>query len=81
MATKPRKIQHRRSEGLKSKRQQRTRRKNNLFLKSFEFCKVCDADIILMVRLKHNGQISVFNSDSQWNPSQEELYITQNRNE
>jgi hypothetical protein len=44
-----------------------------LFQKAFEYCCECDADVFLMVRLKHNGQIFLFNSDSRWPLTQEDL--------
>ena len=40
---------------------------------AFEYCHECDADISLLVRLKDTGQIYIFNSDSQWQPSKEQL--------
>jgi hypothetical protein len=53
--------------------QQGSRRRDSLFRKAFEYCCECDADIFLMARLKHNGQIFVFNSDSRWPLMQEDL--------
>jgi hypothetical protein len=44
-----------------------------LFRKAFEFCQECNADVSLMVRLKENGEIYIFNSDNRWVPSQEGL--------
>ncbi|RDH26427.1 hypothetical protein BDQ94DRAFT_155579 [Aspergillus welwitschiae] len=73
MAARPRRIQKRLSDSLKSKRQQQSRRKDNLFFKSFEYCHECDADIFIMVRNKKTGQILFFNSNSSWPPSLEEL--------
>ncbi|EHA26113.1 hypothetical protein ASPNIDRAFT_170954, partial [Aspergillus niger ATCC 1015] len=73
MAARPRRIQKRFSDSPKSKRQQQSRRKDNLFFKSFEYCHECDADIFIMVRNKKTGQILFFNSDSNWPPSVEEL--------
>ncbi|GKZ33298.1 hypothetical protein AbraIFM66950_003141 [Aspergillus brasiliensis] len=73
MAAKKRNIRRRRSGSKRSSYQQRTRRKNSLFLKAFEYCNLCEADIALVIRLKHNGQVFKFNSNSQWHPSREEL--------
>ncbi|KAL2812660.1 hypothetical protein BDW59DRAFT_155231 [Aspergillus cavernicola] len=70
---KLRSIQKRISNSPRSRRQQRARRKDNLFFKSFEYCQECDADIFIMIRLRHNGQIQFFNSDDKWPPSLEEL--------
>ncbi|KAA8642725.1 uncharacterized protein ATNIH1004_009477 [Aspergillus tanneri] len=70
---RPRRIQKRLSNSSRSRRQQRARHKDSLFFKSFEYCRECDADIFIMVRLKQNGQIQFFNSDSKWPPSLEEL--------
>jgi hypothetical protein len=70
---KPKRIRHRQSNNQKAKRQQHRRRGDTLFRKAFEFCKECNADVSLMVRLKANGQIYIFNSDGQWCPSQEDL--------
>jgi hypothetical protein len=66
-------IRQRRSDSARAKNQQRGRRKDCLFLKAFEYCKECDADIFLMVRLKNNGQIFIFNSNDRWPPSPHEL--------
>ncbi|GFF94880.1 hypothetical protein IFM47457_10073 [Aspergillus lentulus] len=57
----------------RAKRQQRSRRRDSLFWKAFEYCCECDADIFLMVRLKHNSQIFIFNLDSRWPLTQEDL--------
>ncbi|KAE8371432.1 hypothetical protein BDV26DRAFT_302777 [Aspergillus bertholletiae] len=73
MAPGKRKIQRRRSSSARSRCQQRNRRKNNLLLKAFEFCQECDANVSLMIRLRHNGQIVIFNSDDRWHPSAEQL--------
>ena len=66
-------LQRRQSNSVRARRQQQRRRKVNLFLKAFEYCQECNADIFLAIRLKDNGQISVFNSDHQWAPTQESL--------
>ncbi|KAE8168403.1 hypothetical protein BDV40DRAFT_36 [Aspergillus tamarii] len=73
MATKTRTIRHRRSDSAKSKCQQRNRRKIQLFLKAYEYCQECDADISLTIRLRHSGEIVYFNSDRAWSPSKEQL--------
>jgi hypothetical protein len=73
MMAKPRTIRHRQSNKLKVKHQQHKRRRGTLFWKAFEFCQECNADVSLMVRLKENGQIYIFNSDNRWFPSQEAL--------
>jgi hypothetical protein len=70
---KPRKIRHRQSNKSKAKHQQHKRRGDTLFRKAFEFCQECNADVSLIVRLKENGQIYIFNSDYRWFPSQEGL--------
>ena len=44
-----------------------------MFLKAFEYCRECDADICLMIRLKHNGQVVFFKSDSDWPFPEEQL--------
>ncbi|RDH30845.1 hypothetical protein BDQ94DRAFT_148076 [Aspergillus welwitschiae] len=70
---KPRTLRHRRSDSAKSRRQQRYRRRTLLLLKAFEFCKECEADVSLMIRSKHNGEIFYFNSDNSWTLSRETL--------
>ncbi|KAB8067545.1 hypothetical protein BDV29DRAFT_163263 [Aspergillus leporis] len=72
MAAK-RTIQRRRSDSARSKSQQRNRRRRHLLLKTFEYCKECDADVSITIRLRHNGQIFFFNSDGGWHLSQKEL--------
>ncbi|KAK9657873.1 hypothetical protein V6Z96_002120 [Aspergillus fumigatus] len=72
---KPRKIRHRQSNKPKAKHQQHKRQGDTLFRKAFEFCQECNVDVSLMVRLKENGQIYIFNSDNRWFPSQEGLYL------
>ncbi|KAE8306284.1 hypothetical protein BDV41DRAFT_583448 [Aspergillus transmontanensis] len=71
--TKTRTIQHRRSDTAKARSQQRSRRKIQLFLKAYEYCQECDADISLTIRLRHSGEIVFFNSDGSWSPSKEQL--------
>ncbi|OJJ42060.1 hypothetical protein ASPZODRAFT_155542 [Penicilliopsis zonata CBS 506.65] len=73
MAAKRSPIGRRRSNSPRSIRQQQTRRRNSLLRKSFEYCRECDADVFMMIRLRHNGQIVFFNSDSQWPLSREQL--------
>lgn len=73
MAAKRNLISRRRSNSLRSIRQQQTRRRNSLLRKSFEYCRECDADVFMMIRLRHNGQIVFFNSNSQWPQSREQL--------
>ncbi|PKX99516.1 uncharacterized protein P174DRAFT_509435 [Aspergillus novofumigatus IBT 16806] len=50
--------------------------RDTLFRKAFEFCQECNADVSLMVWLKENSQIYIFNSDSRWLPLQEGLGYT-----
>ncbi|KAB8256762.1 hypothetical protein BDV32DRAFT_90473 [Aspergillus pseudonomiae] len=57
MTTKTRTIRHRRSDSAKSRCQQRNRRKIQLFLKAYEYCQECNADISLTIRLRHSGEI------------------------
>lgn len=59
MMPKPWKIQHCCNKSPKAKHQQQARWKNNLFLKSFEFCCKCDTDIILMVQLTKWSDLSL----------------------
>ncbi|KAE8148501.1 hypothetical protein BDV25DRAFT_131183 [Aspergillus avenaceus] len=73
MATKTRTIRQRRVDNAKSRYQQRNRRMSSLFLKAFEYCHLCDADMSIKVRLRHNGEIVVFNSNDNWSPTQAQL--------
>jgi hypothetical protein len=73
MAAKKKTIGKRKQNTPRAKSQQRTRRRDSLFRKAFEYCCQCDADISLMVRLKHNGQTFVFNSNSRWPVVQEDV--------
>jgi hypothetical protein len=66
MASKNRTLRTRKLNTPRAKCQQRSRRRDSLFWKAFEYCCECDADIFLMIRLKHNGHIFMFNSDSRW---------------
>lgn len=76
MASKNRTIRKRKLNTPRTKCKQRSRRRDSLFRKAFEDCCECDADIFLMIRLKHNGQIFMFNSDSGWPPMQEDMVGT-----
>jgi hypothetical protein len=69
----PRRIRRRLSNKKKAKRQQYSRRGDTLFRKAFEFCQECDADVSLMIRLRNNGRIFMFNSDDRWHPSPQDL--------
>lgn len=75
MASKNRTIRKRNLNTPRTKCKQRSRRRDSLFRKAFEDCCECDADIFLMIRLKHNGQIFMFNSDSGWPPMQEDMFF------
>ncbi|KAJ5283395.1 hypothetical protein N7505_001375 [Penicillium chrysogenum] len=73
MAAEQKTIRTRHSNSLKSIRQKQARRRNSLLRKSFEYCRECDADVFMMIRLKRNGQILFFNSCAQWPLSREQL--------
>lgn len=73
MAAKKGTLGKRKKNTSRAKSQQRTRRRDCLFRKAFEYCCECDADISLMIRLKHNGQTFVFNSDSRWPVAQGDI--------
>jgi hypothetical protein len=73
MAAEQKTIRTRHSNSLKSIRQKQARRRNSLLWKSFEYCRECDADVFMMIRLKRNGQILFFNSCAQWPLSREQL--------
>jgi hypothetical protein len=66
-------IHRRMSNKPKAKSQQHRRRGDTLFRKAFEFSQECDADVMLVIRLRKNGQTCIFNSNSEWFPSQEDL--------
>ncbi|KAL4954943.1 hypothetical protein BDW69DRAFT_162000 [Aspergillus filifer] len=70
---KLRTIQRRVSNKSKARGQQHRRRGNTLFRKAFEFNQECDADVMLVLRLRKTGQTYIFNSNDQWFPSQEDL--------
>ena len=45
-----------------------------LFRKAFEYCLECEADVSVMLRVRHTGQIVYFNSDGDgWPLSQVQL--------
>jgi hypothetical protein len=48
----------------RAKRQQQTRRKDNLFKKALEYSLKYSAYIYLAIKIKKNGRIFTFNSDS-----------------
>ena len=48
----------------RAKRQQQTRRKDNLFKKAREYSLECGAHVYLAIKIKKNGRIFTFNSDS-----------------
>jgi hypothetical protein len=73
MAAKKRTIGKRKHNTSRAKSQQRTRRRDCPFRRAFEYCSECDADISLMIRLKHSGQTFVFNSDSRWPVAQGDI--------
>ena len=68
-------IKKRRSDTPKAKNQQRCRRRTGLFKKAYEYGVECDADVCVVLRIRKNGQIFTFNSDSSghWPPPQQEL--------
>jgi len=75
MAPRPVSDKDRSKKNLKSKRQQRSRRRQCLFKKAKEYCTKCDADVFLILRIRKNGQIFFLNSDAtgQWPPTPEQL--------
>lgn len=73
MAAEQKIISARPSGSLKLVRQKQARRRNSLLRKSFEYCRECDADVFMMIRLKRNGQILFFNSNAQWPLSRKQL--------
>ncbi|KAL5332339.1 hypothetical protein BJX70DRAFT_139175 [Aspergillus crustosus] len=72
---KPKTIHRRVSNKLKAKSQQHRQRDDTLFRKAFEFSEECDADVMLVIRLRKNGQIKIFNSNNKWFPSQDDLAL------
>jgi SRF-type transcription factor (DNA-binding and dimerisation domain) len=57
-------VRRRRLDTKRAKRQQQTRRKDNLFKKALEYSLECGAYVYLAIKIKKNGQIFTFNSDS-----------------
>ena len=57
-------VTRRRLDTKRAKRQQQIRRKDNLFKKALEYSLECDAYVYLAIKIKKNGQIFTFNSDS-----------------
>src|SRR5271154_3571679 len=56
-------VTRRRLDTKRAKRQQQTRRKDNLFKKALEYSLECGAYVYLAIKIKKNGQIFTFNSD------------------
>ncbi|KAL2783554.1 hypothetical protein BJX66DRAFT_318339 [Aspergillus keveii] len=61
--SKPEIIGRRASDKRKAERQQRRRRGHTLFQKAFKFSQRCDADVILVFRLRNEGETYIFNSN------------------
>jgi hypothetical protein len=63
------------SESPRAKNQQRYRRRKGLLKKAYEYGIECDADVYVVLRIRKDGQIYTFNTDSsgQWVPSAQEL--------
>jgi hypothetical protein len=61
----------------KERSQQKKRRRETLFIKAYEYCQKCDADIFIILRTKDNGQTFTLSSensqDGKWPPSQQEI--------
>src|SRR5947199_9292261 len=57
-------VRRRRLNTKRAKRQQQTRCKNNLFKKARKYSLECGAYIYLAIKIKKNGRIFTFNSDS-----------------
>ena len=74
MAYKP-VAKKRRSDTPKAKNQQKCRRRTGLFKKAYEYGVKCDADVCVVLRVRKNGQIYTYNSDTSghWPPPQQEL--------
>lgn len=68
-------IRKRQSDTPRPKRQQRSRRKNSIFKKAYEYSLKCDAQVYVMLRNKENGKLSIFNSEpnGHWPLSTEQL--------
>jgi hypothetical protein len=48
----------------KSIRQKRDRRKTSLMKKSFEYSKMCGADVCLGIRIRDTGRVYIFSADA-----------------
>lgn len=61
-------VKKRRSESARAKNQQRNRRKRSLFKKAKEFVHECESDVFLVVRVRKNGQMYIFDLSTrdQW---------------
>jgi hypothetical protein len=61
-------VTKRQSESARAKNQQRNRRKRSLFKKAKEFVRECESDVFLVVRVRKNGQMYIFDSSTrnQW---------------
>ena len=57
-------VRRQRLDTKRAKRQQQTRRKDNLFKKAREYSLECGAHVYLAIKIKKNGRIFTFNSDS-----------------
>jgi hypothetical protein len=57
-------VRKRRLDSQKAKRQQQGRRRKILFKKAYEYSLECDADVYISIRIKKNGRVFTFNSDS-----------------
>jgi hypothetical protein len=57
-------VRKRRLDSQKAKRQQQGRRRKILFKKTYEYSLECDADVYISIRIKKNGRVFTFNSDS-----------------
>ena len=63
------------SDNPRAKRQQRCRRRRSLLKKAYEYGVNSDADVYMVLRIRKDGQIYIFNRDSsvQWIPPLQEL--------
>jgi hypothetical protein len=64
MTFQPIKVVRRRRLDTKRAKRQQTRRKDNLFKKALEYSLECGAYVYLAIKIKKNGRIFTFNSDS-----------------
>ena len=71
------KIMKKGSDSLKAKRQQKYRRKDNLFVKAYEYSILCNALVCVTICLKDSGQHFIFNSDNtgKWPLSATEMVL------